>query len=245
MAPFLEQTSLANALNFNFPLGYAPTTAGSAFWPPDPANTTGMAVQVNTFLCPSDAAPAPLIGNGPANYTFCAGSGSNGGEATGADGTFILGPSLSLANLLDGSSGTVAASESLLGIAGPSYTQTSPTPIPWPQDRAMAHIAAAPLSDAACLGASKGWLLNKGAAWFDGNYLNTLYNHYLTPNSPAPDCITYHNPGWKAARSRHPGGVNTLFADGHVSRIKDTVAPATWRALSTRAGFDFCNLEAY
>ena len=234
MAPFLEQANLANSLNFNFPLGYAPTTAGSAFWPPDPANTTAMAVQVATFLCPSDAAPAPLVGSGPTNYAFCAGSGGNGGEATGADGTFILGPSLSMKDLLDGSSNTVAASESLLGIAGPSYTQTSPTPIPSPRARAMAHIAAAPLTDAACLAASKGWLLNKGAAWFDGNYLNTLYSHHLTPNSPAPDCITYHNPGWKAARSLHPGGALVAFADGHVSWIKNTVAPAVWIPPSPR-----------
>ena len=244
MAAFLEQANLANALNFNLPLGTQPV-AGSAFWPPYPDNTTVMAAQVSTFLCPSDAAPPPLAGNGPSSYAFCAGSGSNGGEATNADGTFILGPSLSLASLTDGSSTTVAASESLLGIAGPSYTQTSPTPVPSPQARAMAHVAAAPLTDASCLAAGKGWLLNKGAAWFDGNYLNTLYNHHLVPNSPAPDCITYHNPGWKAARSPHPGMVNVAFADGHVASVKNTVAPPVWRAISTRAGGEVVSAEAY
>ena len=244
MAPFLEQANLANALNFNFPLGIKPTD-GSAFWPPYPANTTAMAVRVATFLCPSDGVPAPLAGSGPTSYAFCAGSGGNGGEATGADGTFILGPSLSLANLLDGSSVTVAASEGLLGIAGPSYTQTSPAPVPWPQPRAMAHVATAPLTDASCLAAGKGWLLNKGAAWFDGNYLNTLYNHYLMPNSLAPDCITYHNPGWKAARSLHPGVVQVAFADGHVAIVKDAVSPAVWRAISTRAGGEVVSADAY
>ncbi len=244
MSAYLEQTNLGNALNFNLPLGTAPT-AGSAFWPPYPDNTTAMAAQVSTFLCPSDGAPAPLVGSGPASYTFCSGSGSNGGEATAADGTFILGPSLSMADLIDGSSATVAASESLLGIAGPSYTQTSPTPIPSPQARAMAHIAAAPLSDAVCAAAAKGWLLNKGAAWFDGNYLNTLYNHYQTPNGPAPDCITYHNPGWKAARSLHPGGANVAFADGHVAFVKNSVVPAVWRAIATRAGGEAVSADAY
>ena len=244
MAPFLEQANLANALNFNFPLGIRPTD-GSGFWPPYPDNTTAMAATVSVFLCPSDAAPAPLVGSGPTSYAFCAGSGSNGGEAAGADGTFILGPSLALRDLLDGSSNTAAATESLLGIAGPSYTQVSPTPIPSPRARAMAHVAAAPLTDASCLAASKGWLLNKGAAWFDGNYLNTLYNHYLTPNSPATDCITYHDPGWKAARSLHPGGANVAFADGHVQFLKDTIAPATWRALATRAGGEVVSADAY
>ena len=44
------------------------------------------------------------------------------------------------------------------------------------------------------------------------------------------------NPGWKAARSYHPGGVNLLFGDGHAAFVKDTVNPAVWRAISTRAG---------
>jgi len=244
MAPFLEQSALSNALNFDFPLGSKPPSAASAFWPPYPANTTAMAVRVAILTCPSDAAPAPMADSGPTSYAFCAGSGSNGGEAAGADGTFVLGPALTQADLRDGSSATVAASETLLGIAGPSYTQTSPTPIPWPQSRAMSHVAAAPLTDAACSAAGKGWLLNKGAAWFDGNYLNTLYNHHLTPNSPRPDCIVYHNPGWKAARSLHPGGAHALHADGHVAFTRDTVAPAIWRAISTRAGGEVISADA-
>jgi prepilin-type processing-associated H-X9-DG protein len=109
----------------------------------------------------------------------------------------------------------------------------------------MAHIAAAPVTDASCAVASKGWLLNKGAAWFDGNYLNTLYNHYLTPNSPAPDCITYHNPGWKAARSLHPGGANIAFADGHVAFIKNAVAPAIWQAIATRARGEVISADTF
>jgi len=36
--------------------------------------------------------------------------------------------------------------------------------------------------------------------------------------------------------SRHPGGVNFLFADGHVSFLKTTLNARTFRALATRAG---------
>jgi prepilin-type N-terminal cleavage/methylation domain-containing protein/prepilin-type processing-associated H-X9-DG protein len=36
--------------------------------------------------------------------------------------------------------------------------------------------------------------------------------------------------------SRHPGGVNFLFADGHVSFLKTTLNAKTFRALATRAG---------
>ena len=162
-----------------------------------------MATQVALFLCRSDGAPPPAVGTGPTNYAFCSGNGANGGDATNADGVFILGPAESVANVTDGTSQTAAASEQSLGIAGP-YSQTTPTPVPSPWYRAMARVAAAPLTDSGCASASDGWLLNKGSSWWDGNYQNALYNHYLPPNATRPDCIVYHNPGWKAARSFHP-----------------------------------------
>jgi prepilin-type N-terminal cleavage/methylation domain-containing protein/prepilin-type processing-associated H-X9-DG protein len=243
MAPYLEESNIFNALNFDFPIAHMPTTSGALFWPYFPANTTAMATQVAVFLCPSDGAPPPAVATGPTNYAFCAGDGSNGGDATNADGAFILGPAESVASLTDGTSQTAAASEQLLGIAGP-YSQTTPTPVPSPLYRAMARVAAAPLTDAACASASDGWLLNRGSSWWDGNYQNALYNHYLTPNAGRPDCIVYHNPGWKAARSIHPGGVNLLFCDGHVSFTKNTINLAVWRAIATRAGGEVVSSDA-
>ncbi len=244
MAPYLEGANLYNALNFDFPLAHKPT-GGEAFWPFYKANTSVMAVSVASFLCPSDGAPPPMPDSGPVNYAFCSGSGIGGGDATNADGAFILGPSLSMANLRDGSSLTAAASEQLLGIAGSDYSQTTAQPVPSPASRAMARMASGPLTDAGCLAAPSGWLLNKGAAWWDGNYLNTLYNHHLPPNSPYYDCITYHNPGWKTARSLHPGGANLLFCDGHVAFAKDSVNLAVWRAVSTRAGGEVVSSGAF
>jgi prepilin-type N-terminal cleavage/methylation domain-containing protein/prepilin-type processing-associated H-X9-DG protein len=82
-----------------------------------------------------------------------------------------------------------------------------------------------------------------------------LYQHNNTPNSPVPDqfrvqfcqsiprapCIgTYTS--WDtrkvilSARSRHPGGVNVLLADGSVRFAADAISLATWQALSTPAG---------
>jgi prepilin-type N-terminal cleavage/methylation domain-containing protein/prepilin-type processing-associated H-X9-DG protein len=244
MAPYLEQANLFNALNFDFPIAHMPPAGGALFWPFFPANTTVMATQVALFLCPSDGAPAPMVGSGPINYIFCTGDGSNGGDAKSADGAFILGLPQSVATLTDGTSQTAGASEQILGIAGP-YSQTTPTPVPQPWRRAMSRVAAGPLTDPACAAASDGWLLNKGAGWWDGNYQNTLYNHYLTPNAGRPDCTVYHNPGWKAARSFHPGGVNLLFCDGHAAFIKDAVNPVVWQSLATRAGGEVVSADAF
>jgi prepilin-type N-terminal cleavage/methylation domain-containing protein/prepilin-type processing-associated H-X9-DG protein len=79
-------------------------------------------------------------------------------------------------------------------------------------------------------------------------------NQYMTINTPnsgtdvSPYCngktypwnppCTNTNSGHahKTARSRHTGGVNVLFADGHVTFIADGIALATWRALGTMNG---------
>jgi prepilin-type processing-associated H-X9-DG protein len=83
-------------------------------------------------------------------------------------------------------------------------------------------------------------------SWVDGTYSYGLYDHHYTPNSTSFDCITVlHDTqgnnlalsqGWKAARSRHPGGANVLFGDGSVHFFKNSIDPITWAAVGTRAG---------
>jgi len=48
-----------------------------------------------------------------------------------------------------------------------------------------------------------------------------------------------------AASSNHPGGVNTLFGDGSVKYIKNTISPVTWRALGTVAGGEVISADSY
>jgi prepilin-type processing-associated H-X9-DG protein len=48
-----------------------------------------------------------------------------------------------------------------------------------------------------------------------------------------------------AASSYHPGGVNTLFADGSVKFVKSSVSPVTWRNLGTIAGGEVVSSDAY
>ena len=65
-----------------------------------------------------------------------------------------------------------------------------------------------------------------------------LYNNYYPPNSPQIDCITSTNSiniGWKAVRSRHPGGATVLFGDGSVRFAKNSINANVWAGLGTRA----------
>ncbi len=77
----------------------------------------------------------------------------------------------------------------------------------------------------------------KSAHWLLGGYYDTLLNHNLVIDDHSCTNAGNINSGTWTAGSRHPGdGANTLFLDGHVRFIADTVDLATWRALGTRSG---------
>jgi prepilin-type processing-associated H-X9-DG protein len=103
-----------------------------------------------------------------------------------------------------------------------------------------------PLNDTTCA-AAQFWNKDRrrGFLWATGEIRSGSYNHYLRPNDPTYDCVSnavLPGPqnltavGFRAARSLHPGGVNSLFCDGSVRYIDNGIARDTWRALATRAG---------
>ena len=66
----------------------------------------------------------------------------------------------------------------------------------------------------------------------------------VVPNSDRHDCITYHNPGWKAAQPPSRG-VNVLLRDGHITFVKDSVGQGVWRGMSMRSGGEVVSVEAF
>jgi prepilin-type processing-associated H-X9-DG protein len=93
--------------------------------------------------------------------------------------------------------------------------------------------------------------------WFSGFEGGAIYEHRFTPNSSNPDfmifashCDPFPLPvdlpcqsgasqsfeTYVSARSRHPGGVNVLFGDGHVEFTSDDVDLVVWQAIATVAG---------
>jgi prepilin-type N-terminal cleavage/methylation domain-containing protein/prepilin-type processing-associated H-X9-DG protein len=270
LSPYMEQSALSNSMNFHWPIAPGPGASGPfAGYPgykPFPANTTAMTTRIGFFLCPSDGATgqATLVDGvttfGATNYPFCTGDGQPGSGHVGdagnptvgarpANGAFLLGPAQSVASITDGSSNTVAGSEQLIGPA----VGTATTSASRPRDtrRAGATVASTPLPDDPAIGCNNavaGWRLDKGYAWWDGDYRSGLYNHYLTPNSRLYDCWQTsppHDPAIKAARSNHPGGVNVLFCDGHVQFVKDSIGQAAWRGIATRNGGEVLSAETF
>jgi len=214
MAPEMEQGPLYNALNFDHPIAYQPTAAGSLFWPFYVANTTVMAMRVSLFVCRATAGPRRCPSRDRRATAFARATAQNGARPRVPRRIQSWELRSRSPTLIDGTSQTAAASEQRLGIAGP-YSQTTPTPVPSPRMRAMARVVAGPLTDATCAAAGNGWLLNKGAGWWDGNYLCTLYKPLPDPQlEPGLTASTYHKPGLEGREELPPRWRQLLFCDG-------------------------------
>ncbi len=236
LTPFLEETNAYNALDLSVPL-YGPTSAGLDV---TAVNARGVKLTVGLFLCPSDRGQTVSVKFGPTNYAANAGTGGDGGSPIQTDGVFFVNSHIRLSHIVDGSSHTALFSESLLGNPDGSPLQRDP-------QADYKFALSAPLTETGCANSAQWNVSNgRGFAWVNGEMRCALYNHYQLPNSPNFDCMgvtflggvqkVFTPYGWRAARSRHGGGVNLLLADGSTRFIEDGIDPPLWRALATRNG---------
>jgi prepilin-type processing-associated H-X9-DG protein/prepilin-type N-terminal cleavage/methylation domain-containing protein len=194
------------------------------------------------YLCPDDSAVVFGDGNAGTNY---AGNSGTWWPDTGWDGLFvywnpiakddIVGP-IGSASVTDGLSNTFAMNEILR--SNGSWDRMR---VAWKLPKSIQDIDAFANHCWSIPPEPKqyGWNgLNygRGMPWTDGNLRVTLYNHVLTPNQPT--CWRSIFSAAYTASSSHPGGVNSLFADGHVQFYSDSVHVKVWRALGSRAGGD-------
>jgi len=264
MLPQLEQANVYNSINFVNSGAAANPGSGASATSGTPVNTTVFLITINTLLCPSDPDRISTI-YGKLNYSGNAGNApesffdtnndqaSNGMFFSVANGRKTIG----FRDVLDGLSQTVAFSEKVKGLSNntnvydnlkPSSSQITlalpatgngndnvPTPY-YNKCKVLNPVAPTPLSAA-------GWA--EMAYWFDGHPENGMYNHVMMPNTSICSNGNVNDAGAFPASSRHSGGVNTLFGDGSVKFIKDSVANTTWWGLATRAGSETVSADSY
>ncbi len=227
LLPHVEARAVYNALNFGF------TSTDAENW-------TTAEIKVSVLLCPSDSGIPFDLGwtNYPGNIGVVRSPSSE------SDGSFMGGGVeprrriLRPQNFTDGMSQTMAVSEWLMSI----YQD---------RGRSRASFGLSIASDfdgavAACrnIDASSNALAwpGKFCPYLDGNPRFSLYNHNMRPNEPSCEGVLFEA---VTAGSNHRGGVNSLFADGHVRFVRDSVSPAVWRALATRNGKEVVSGESY
>jgi prepilin-type N-terminal cleavage/methylation domain-containing protein/prepilin-type processing-associated H-X9-DG protein len=210
LLPYIEEDNLYRQIDL---------TKGIA----DPANAAARVRPVGLHLCPSDTPKGPT-------FTAVASGGSPicevaFGNYVGVGGTFevsgfpdtntgallrdrtLKGRGFRIGDITDGSSSTIFAGERA-SRQSPMTTWTG----------AVTGCVAPPL-----------------VATYEEEEPPVLI---LTNTGVAADLRVPNNPFGHVedTNSRHPGGVNFLYADGSVRFLRQTLDPVTWAALGTRAG---------
>ena len=266
LLPYIEQAALYNAINFDDP----PSSDGPAM-PGFPANLTIQRFQVAGFLCPSDV-DRLVVAYGHLNYGANAGATPLFYNARPQDGLFSWAGNAAdkvntdlwgagvrpsrMADVTDGLSQTAAFSEKVKGVsAGNPFDGMTPTStlfrlgpqepayLPGPFQSQCAKInpkdsgaARVPIDD------------SMGSQWWQGHPVTGRYNHVMLPNTWS---CTYgyisegNGQGAVPPSSRHPGVVNVAFADGSVRAVKDSISPATWWAIGSKAGGEVVSGDSY
>ena len=241
MLPYLEQSTLYNAVNFT--VGTVPPETMSVPLLPEwvsiiAVNLTAASTGVGVFLCPSDGGPFRAsgcsyrgnTGVGPEGHTLAQYPDSGNGLLPEVE--FV-----SMASVPDGLSHTVAFSERLFG--------TGRRDDPDPGRDYFGVVGQIETADQLLLGcrayARRGSLsfVHGGRWWFWSGRERTLYNHAQVPNGRIPDCLfagLITGQGMATARSLHLGGVNVCMGDGSVRFVSERIDQAVWRGLGSRNG---------
>ena len=213
------------------------------------ANNFMKQMKVDGFLCPSDIAPV----NFPSTDIWHAGPGCNYAVSIGptldwdnsdtTPGVFRMYRDTRIADILDGTSNTILASELLKGDDnGSSYLPGEP--VRNALYGSMPSVAQADIDawGVQCEAGKSDHLSSNGWHWQAGIMTQTIFNTVAPPNYRYPTCIAPNPPGMASdrdglypARSRHPGGCNTAFADGAVRFVSDTIEWDLYQGLGTRA----------
>jgi prepilin-type N-terminal cleavage/methylation domain-containing protein/prepilin-type processing-associated H-X9-DG protein len=274
LLPQLGQMPIYNAVNFNFGMAdntalYAfqvNQTAQKAqintfLCPSDPNATVSLDASTNAgnnnyYGC---------IGSTTATFGSTTSDPVTGSSGTNWSsipytGLFAFQQSKPISAVTDGTSNTIAFAEATVGAASESPRQKliGLTGVSIPAAALQANVfnnPAAVLSGiqacTAAWNAGKAPDIQRGDSWVHGSMAMTLFNSVLTPNAESDQWTYCSDTGsGSAARfsncsSYHPGGVNTLFADGSVKFVKNSIAQTIWWGLGTIAGGEVISSDSY
>lgn len=272
MLPFVEQQAVFNTMNFSMNpdpdytstsaavnMTAATTTVNMFLCPSDGGPTL---VQVGGGMYSVH------------NYLLGVGSGYSVVQAPPAGGTapngiFFENSAVTIAAIVDGTSNTISISETIRSTAGAptgfngltiyqqdplsgfvitgNNTAGNGPPIFSDSDYATRCLASTP----------PGFQPTRGVKWLYGAPGHSMYNHRRPPNDKQYDCrggLPHSDKSaadWQnlslnvTSRSRHPGGVNSLFCDGHVQFIKNSVSVPAWQSLGSRNGGEVVSADAF
>jgi prepilin-type processing-associated H-X9-DG protein/prepilin-type N-terminal cleavage/methylation domain-containing protein len=219
--PQIEQDALFHSINFS--LSVAPA-----------ANNTASLFRIGTYLCASDSTPPKVPVRdatnqntvdtvGTSNYVGVYGVGEIGDAPGQGTGLFFRNGDIGIPAVTDGTSNTFAIGERSHNLSYVTWTARS--------------IGGWLFKTSSFEGGTDKFDVDPEEAWTQ--VLGPIGTEHgpRTPNHPMAHVEDF----W----SRHPGGVNFLFADGSVRFIKDNINAQVYQALSTREGQEPIGVNSY
>ena len=205
--PYTENNTIYDQLDFDIEGGMSGTNATNY-------NRVARNIAIKEFRCPSDPTrKSRQSGYEPTNYAACLGD-----TQTHKKSKSIMDcdSRVSIRDVLDGTSKTMAVAEILVGSpfnegsnssggACPSGTLTDPS--------------------------------DRGFSWLYASHVRSYaFNTYTGPNAGSDDCgLNTGGAFVAAARSRHPNTVMVLMADGATRSVNDSVDLTTiWKRIGTK-----------
>lgn len=250
LMPQIDQGVIYNQINFNSGPDTTPNNNISIIQPP-------------VFMCPSDFGYRALAQGsgftGVTNYVMNTGNtfavSTNNPSGLRVTGIFYENSGVRFSDITDGMGQTVCLSEQVLSnpsdptnnagnwsgtlpttgfvlTTGNNNTTLGPELINYPGDCATGNKLQ----------------LTRGNRILYGPPGHTMYNHMRQPNDTGIDCRgglphSQRNFYWWSrlthnvtSRSQHIGGVQALFADGHVQFVSASVSLTIWQALGSSNG---------
>ncbi len=205
LLPNVEQDNLFKQINFSLPIEH-------------PANAVVRTQTVKTYLCPVENSLASLaVGTRDASTgrlltTICAvapanyiGSYGVGEPGIDGDGIFFRGSVVRIADITDGTSSTLIVGER-------SFRYSEATWVGAVTNSQLGATPGSPLPNLPEVAAN--FILGHTGEMFDGPTRPRELNHYS---------------------SNHSGGINFVFADGHVRLLTSSTDYTVLKALTTRA----------
>lgn len=215
----------------------------------DTAYTAARRTKLPALLCPTDRV-YPSADQG--NCSYHASTGPNLGWVNSAAsnvGMFHINHSVSLSDIRDGTSNTIAVAEGLIGDNNNNvyevgdYVRGIPLSVAgWTTSTVSPSAASVETYGQACAAGTANHRSTGGREWLPGTIATNIFNTIATPNWRYPSCSDCATCGYSddtgvyPSRSYHAGGTHHLMGDGAVRFLANTIDIKLYQALGTRAG---------
>jgi type II secretory pathway pseudopilin PulG len=216
LLPFIEQNNVFQIIDLKKSID-------------DKANAPARATQIKVFLSPQDVVGSVTQDFGATNYLFNAGSKP---DLADNDGVFFKSSKVHFADIVDGTSNTLMAGETLKGDAMVKAIDMRRQHVLLKKDALKGIKEDTGVDD---WKNDKNIAANRCASWMDGHFLQGTFSGTRSINDSRPD-VSCGGAGGLSGLRTATSTTNVSICDGSVRAVSTSIKLTVWKALATRIG---------